>query len=487
MANLFTKIGKAWDAFKGLNDAVMNPIGLGLDDIGGLADLTTGELRILTSDSQIAYKFKTKEEIELALESCPPLAYVILKKVLAIQNGRIYLRREGGGSEITGGQMMKYMKLRERPNFAQSTEVFDLQNLFQCAIYGHSVCKRVKPIGAEELALLGGSEPPGEVWVLPGELVSIKWVQKPNYKSIFGGAMQLMDLVDKIYFDGIEIPKDDLFIIRDPYLYRNVLIPESRFVSASAAINNLIVNYSGRGKLMDRPAGFISSDSSSSNTGSLPASTSDIEAIQKRLNTRYGAKDSKSMLMAVKSALKWNAISFPMSEMMYDKLEKHDTITIAELFGYPPALLGLSDNQTFNNIKEAGKQLYTNMAIPEGESYVAQLTEGIVEMSDRVEYAIDFSHVPELQADKKQASEVLKNNTAPVLQQLVAGIITYGQAMVILESPAESSDADKFFHELPEQIQANILLSLKIQINEQANQTNGSGNQTDNQGQDGNS
>ncbi len=486
MANVFTKLGKAWDAFKGLNDAVMNPVGLGLDDFSSIADLTTGELRVLTSDSQFSYKFKTKDEIELALESCPPLAYVVVKKVLAIQNGRIFLRREGGGTEITGGQMMKYMKLRERPNFAQSTEVFDFQNLFQCAIYGYSVCKIVTPVASEELMLLG-ADPVGEVWALPGELVSIKWVKKPNYSAIFGGAMQIMDLAEKVYFDGVEIPKDDLFIIRDPYLYRNVLIPESRLVSASAAINNLIVNYSGRGKLMDRPAGFISGDSASNNTGSLPASSTDIETIQKKLNTRYGAKQGKSMLMAVKSALKWNAISFPMNQMMYDKFEQHDTITIAELFGLPPALLGLSENQTYNNIKEAGKQLYTNTAIPEGESYVAQLTEGIIAMGDRVEYAIDFSHVPELQADKKQASEVLKNNTAPVLQQLVAGIITYGQAMVILESPAESSDADKFFHELPENIQANILLSLKIQTNEQANQTNGSGNQTDNQGQDNNS
>ena len=59
------------------------------------------------------------------------------------------------------------------------------------------------------------------------------------------------------------------------------------------------------------------------------------------------------MIMAVKSALKWQALSFSMAEMQYDVMEKQDTITLAELYGgYPPALLGLSDNQTYNNVNE---------------------------------------------------------------------------------------------------------------------------------------
>ncbi|MFZ4754292.1 MAG: phage portal protein [Chitinophagaceae bacterium] len=482
MDNIFLKLGRAVNAFKGLGSATMNPTGLNpLDSISGMFDPMTGAANIISGDNY-TYRFRTKEEIHKALEGCPPLAYVIMKKVLAIQNGRIFLRKKNGGNEITSGRMMKYLDLLDRPNFIQSSDVFHFQNLFQCAIYGYSLCKITKPVASEELAMLGANSV-GEVWALPGELVSIKWVQKPNYAAIFSGAMQINDLMEKVYFDGIEIPKDDLILIRDSYLYRSVAIPEPRIVTASQAVNNLMTNYSGRGKLMDRPAGFITSDSGSANTGSLPASVSDIEAIQKRLEGRYGAKESKSMIMAVRSALKWQAISFSMSEMQYDILERQDTITLAELYGYPPALLGLSENQTYNNVKEAGKQLYTNTAIPEGENYMQQLTEGIVDWMDNVEYGIDFSHVPELQADKKQTSEVRKNSTIPVLQQLVSGIITYGQAMINLESTAETENKDKFFWELPDQIQSGVLQALKIQTNEQTNQTDGSGDQTNNQGQ----
>lgn len=478
--NLFTKIGRAWDAFKGLNSATMNPTGLNPTELNDMLEESIGS-KLLLGDNY-TYSFKNKEEIHKALEGCPPLAYVILKKALAITNGRIYIRREGGGSEITGGQQMKYMKLLERPNYIQTQEVFNLQNIVQCSIYGYSICKLVKPVGMEELELLG-AQSVGEAWVLPGEYVSVKWVQKPNYNAIFSGATQITDLIEKVYFDGVEIPKDDLFLIRDPYLYRNLIIPESRMVTGAQAINNLMTNYSGRGKLMDRPAGIISADPGSNNVGSLGASVTDIEAIQKRLTGRYGAKESKSMIMAVKSALKWQALSFSMAEMQYDVMEKQDTITLAELYGYPPALLGLSDNQTYNNVKEAGKKLYTDTAIPEGEYYVSQLTEGLVEFGDRVEYAIDFSHVPELQADKKEASDVRKNSTVPVLQQLVSGIITYGQAMINLESTSETENKDKFFWELPEPIQSGVLQALKIQSNEQSNQVNGQGNQTNNQGQ----
>jgi hypothetical protein len=480
--NIFTKLGRAIDAFKGLNSASMIPTGLNPLELNDLLDGSIGN-NLLLGDNY-TYQFKTKDEIHKALELCPPLAYVILKKALAINTGRIYLRGQGSGPDITTGPMMKYMDLLGRPNYIQSEEVFHLQNIVQSSIYGYSICKIVKPVAADELALLGAPSV-GEVWALPGEYTSVEWVQKPNYNAIFSGATKITDLVKKVYFDGIEIPKDDLFIIRDPYYYRNLIIPESRIVTAAQVVNNLMTNYSGRGKLMDRPAGIISADPATANTGAMPANTADIEAIQKRLNGRYGARESKSMVMAVKSALKWQALSFSMSEMQYDTMEKQDTITLSELYGYPPALLGMSNNQTFNNIREAGKRLYTNTAIPEGEYYVSQLTEGIVSDSDSVEYAIDFSHVPELQADKKESSDVRKNSTIPVLQQLVSGIITYGQAMILLESTAQTTEGDRMFWELSEPIQTGVLQALKIQTNEQ--ETNGQGNQTDNQGQNSNS
>lgn len=477
---IFTKIRRAVDAFKGLNSASMIPTGLNPLELNAMFDGSIGN-NLLLGDNY-TYQFKTKDEILKALEGCPPLAYVILKKALAINTGRIFIRRFGGGKEITGGSMMKYMDLLSRPNYIQSEEVFHLQNIVQASIYGYSICKIVKPVAAEELALLGAPSV-GEVWALPGEYTSVEWVQKPNYAAIFSGATKITDLVKKVYFDGIEIPKDDLFIIRDPYYYRNLIVPESRIVTAAQAVNNLMTNFSGRGKLMDRPAGFITSDSSTANTGSLPASVEDIEAIQKRLNGRYGAREAKSMIMAVRSALKWQAISFSMSEMQYDTMERQDTITLAELYGYPPALLGLSDNQTYNNIREAGKRLYTGTAIPEGEYYVSQLTEGIVNDFDNVEYAIDFSHVPELQSDQKETADVRKNSTIPVLQQLVSGIITYGQAMTLLEATTATTDGQKMFWELPEPIQTGVLQALKIQTNEQTTQTDGQGNQTNNQGQ----
>ena len=55
--------------------------------------------------------------------------------------------------------------------------------------------------------------------------------------------------------------------------------------------------------------------------------------------------------------------------------------------------------------------------------------------------------------------------------------------MINLESTAETENKDKFFWELPEQIHSGVLQALKIQTNEQTNQTDGSGDQTNNQGQ----
>lgn len=399
--------------------------------------LTEGISWMQYGSTEIVFDLRSHANIAKALLECPPVSYIIHKKSLAFCNGKIIAANVNTKNPVTGLNKA-YQDIIDKPNFLNSGYQFQMQIYSELQAYGFCVVLKIKPKGMEKLNTYSS------IWALPGELISIKWVREYQpFKQ-----KDILSAIEEIKFDGVVLNKEDIYIFTDTTTCTsNIITPTSRLTPLAPAINNLIINWRARGKLMNKPAGILS-NAAKDNISTLPLDPKEKTDLQNDMK-RYGMGFEQYEYIITNAALNWQAMSFPLNQMQLDIFERNDTITIAEGLNYPPFLLGLADKGIYNNVSEASKALYTESIIPDGNNYVQQLTLCLKANLDRVTYIIDFSDVPCLQLDQKYLAETQKIKADAAILQFDNNIITYNMMLEYL-GYEKIAGKDLYKHEMAE-------------------------------------
>lgn len=399
----------------------------------------------------------TNTDIKTALDKCTPINYLVGKVVDAVCQGEFTIVKKKDNTIADYGVNVDFLNLLKNPNPIQNQDQFIGQIIYDIIPYGFVVCLKNKGLSEGEYS---------GMWALPSELTLVKWKDKYNYKALYSSG--IMELVEEVTFDGERLNKDDLFIITyKGHFRKSSVIPQSPLASAKQAVNNLIINYEGRGKLMDSPSFVISDGGGGNSPNALGMKDDDKKDIVRKLEDSYGISGKKSKYIVNRSSLKVDVISFPMSSMNFDGMEKMDVMTLAEVIGVPPELLGIYGNANVSERESAEKSFYRRTIMPTIQNIFQQMSIGVGMGSEFIYYA-SYDHVEAMQADKKLESEVRRNDIVSVKTAIRSNLMTYGAGMKILEQECPDNLNDKYYFQLP----ADIKEGFDSQTNN-TNATNG--------------
>lgn len=363
------------------------------------------------------------DNITKALTECPPVSYIINKLASAFCNGKIIAVNQNTKNPVQGFKK-EYQAIIDRPNYLQNDTSFRKQIYCHVKAYGYCVVLKIKPAGFEKLNSYSS------LWALPNALVVIEWKRNIDPTK----QLSILDCIEEIKFDGIILKKEDIYIFTDDTPYEDGLfIPTSRLKCLKVPINNLIINYTARGKMMNSPMGIFSNPKGDS-INTIPLKESEKVELQRDFN-RYGMGEKQFKYIITNAGLQWQQMGFPIAQMQFDVFEKNDTITISETLGYPSFLLGLADKGIYNNVSEAKQALYNETIIPDATNYCQQLQECLHSIENGVAYIADFSHVPALQRDKKFEAETRKLIGDAVINEYKNDVITKNRMLELLGEP----------------------------------------------------
>lgn len=148
---------------------------------------------------------------------------------------------------------------------------------------------------------------------------------------------------------------------------------------------------------------------------SNPGDTFDVKKQQKLENKyyqRYGGVDNYGRIMVTNAAVKWEQIGLAATDLALMEAQEMTKRDLCNIYGVSSQLLNDTENSTYNNVKEARRELISNVVLPELQAFIDELNRVLVpkyEARDNKKYllAIDTSVYPELKEDEKQLAEVL--------------------------------------------------------------------------------
>jgi HK97 family phage portal protein len=331
------------------------------------------------------------------LRTTPQLNAVIYKRALMMSNGRWKHYKKNG--ELIKNS--KIVKLLNRPNPFQTGKEFIIQNDIQKSTYGNSLMYMLRGSSlADPSALWNLSmqhitvERTGKIYNMTEENeIVTKYVLE--YEAETGGT--------KIEFEPHEVLHRNIQDVDDP------ILGISPFHALKMPISNIRAAYGYRNVIMNEKGALgILSNNSSGSAGALPLTEAERKKIDQAYTKNYGISERQRKILMTNASLLWQPMSYPTKDMMlFEEITENFRIII-DKYGMDEALFSVN-GVTFENKKEAKKAVYEDTIIPEAEDFAFGMTKKL-NLDQSGEYLeLCFKHIPSLQADQVQASQVQKN------------------------------------------------------------------------------
>lgn len=344
------------------------------------------------------FELKCEEHFLQAYNRCPPLKSIIGKRAKAFNSGELQILNTNTGNFATGMKSLKD-KLK-RPNVLQSGDQFFAQHNIYLDIFGYCPVLIIRPSGMEEEI--------SSLWNLPPWLFDIdytsKWLQQTRIEGIYkkyfmfwnGEKIELdMKNVHFVFDDGIGTECDT-----------NLTIPDSRLISLEYPVSNIIACYKSRNTLITKRGaiGILSNEAKDGDAGSIPMKPGEKDSIQKDF-AKYGLTGQPYQIIITDAQLKWQQMGFATKDLMLFEEIEDDINRLCDAYGYPAPLIARGKDTTFNNQKQARKDLIENTIIPEADSRNEQFSR--ILFGDESNYSItrDYSKLTVFQEDEKLKAE----------------------------------------------------------------------------------
>jgi hypothetical protein len=436
LSNFFTKIGLKADMV--INVLKSAPVSL------PVTTHSRPQFYSLDNSLMSLLNFGKNRDISNALNECSIVMSILSETAQAVCDGEITIVNKNTLKPSLCSNANWALELLTNPNYIQNNNQFICQSIIQSMAYGYSVALKSNPL--KEVF-----DTPTDIWALPSDLVNIIWVSEFNHKALY--RTTIYDLIEQITFDGKKIPKEDVIIFTDPYLYRkSIIVPQSRLKSVEGRINSIITAVKARAKLTNSSVGIIS-PKNPEGVHNLKFDTAEQKLLQKQWEQSYGFKAGQSHLVFSQKAIDYTAMSSPINALDLPEGERLDTVAIAAVLGYKKELLGITDNSNVSERKESLKHWMSNTVRVIANNFFQQLNEGLGLIDGNDILYIDFSHLEIFKADQEKEAKVRSLNVVAISKQFATSMITHGRAMILLGEEVRKDLENKYMDQCPLEIQ----------------------------------
>ncbi len=164
----------------------------------------------------------------------------------------------------------------------------------------------------------------------------------------------------------------------------------------------------------------------------------EYDRLKAQLDAQHTGTRNVGKMLLLEGGLKYQQMGQSPKDMDWKEGKESTIIDLCAAMGVDPILVGYNKYSTYNNKKEARKELYTSVAIPLLSNLASELTKFLVK-EDGVYIKADFAHVPVLQEDEAEKykrineSKFLSQNEKRVElgYETVEGLDIYGDVLVI--------------------------------------------------------
>jgi hypothetical protein len=355
-----------------------------------------------------------------AFNICPPLKAIVGKKAKAFNTGVRLVKNKKSGKKGSGEEAAALRKILDKPNPLQNGLQFFAQQNHYIDLFGYCPILVMRPTGMPwEISAVWNIPP----WLFDLEYTG-KWLFETSKVDIYkkfivnwGGKQMPIDVeaLRFVFDDGIGTECDT-----------NLTIPDSRLVGLEYPVSNIVAAYKSRNTLITKRGaiGILSNEDKNIATGkALPIDDDVKNALQKDFG-KYGLTGQPYQIIVTDASLKWQQMGFPTKELMLFEEIQEDIERLCDAFGWPVELIARGKDVTYDNKKQARKDLYHNTIIPEADSRMEQFSRAVVTLESNLEIVCDYSSVQVLQEDKKEAAETRKAIDDACEREYNNGLIT---------------------------------------------------------------
>jgi len=183
----------------------------------------------------------------------------------------------------------------------------------------------------------------------------------------------------------------------------NLINTASRIDTLKYPLSNIKASYKKRNVLLENLSALgILSAGKSDMGGALPMTPEEKEEIQ-----RDWAKRSKDKIVLTEADVKWTPMSYPTKDLLLFEELTESKLAIIEAYELNPNIFVQSSK--YENVKQGLKMTYQDTIIPETNEMYDTITHQIGLDAEGLRLVPDFSHLPVLQTDKREQSEIAIN------------------------------------------------------------------------------
>jgi HK97 family phage portal protein len=199
----------------------------------------------------------------------------------------------------------------------------------------------------------------------------------------------------------------------------NVVKPISRIDSLKYPLSNIQAQYKKRNVLLENigAIGILSAQQSDMG-GSIPMTPEEREQIRKDWYRR-----GKDELIITEANVSWQPMSFPTKDLMLFEELTADKIAIIDTYGLSVNLFSSEKGATYTNVRDSLRMVYTDTIIPETQQVYNSIMSQIGLEKEGYYLEACFDHLPVLQTDHKEQSEVRRTNAETYRILTEAGVV----------------------------------------------------------------
>jgi len=278
-------------------------------------------------------------------------------------NWKVYDKQ---GEEVTDGELVKLLL---RPNPIQgSTSFFQELELFKL-ISGNTFLRAIRN---------NEFQAPSELYVL-----------RPDTVKVEPGAFELPKYYEHSHRGNLtRFPVDQVSGNSDVlHMYFPNPVDEWYGLSPLAqAAQEIAIHNEGaehNKKLLQngaRPSGMLHTDQELSDDSR--------SYLKRELEEKFQGSANAGRPLVTEGGVKWTEMGISPKDMDFLNARNSSARDIAQAFGVPPQLVGLTESSTFNNVREAKLELWESTIMPEGDLIKTELNHWLAPMFG--EFTIDY-------------------------------------------------------------------------------------------------
>tara|TARA_R110000772_G_scaffold125404_2_gene232117 strand:+ start:259 stop:1476 length:1218 start_codon:yes stop_codon:yes gene_type:complete len=362
---------------------------------GQSQSLMEGQPQFINPDNFDAYDiYMTTPEVH---------AVVNLRGTLLASGVWKHYKRDNNGDKVLV-ENSDFVKFLENPNALMNGNDYNFLLDQSKSLYGKSFEYVLKGFSSQQI--------PTDIKILPPNQMKIEttgfWYKQTKIEEI----------IKEFKYDNNSIPVDEIIYRRIPNA-NNPIDGESPLKSLYMPISNIREAYKFRNVIMTKRGalGMLTNQSSNS-VGAIPLRDTERQRIEKQYQESYGTDDDQSQILISNASLSYQSMSFPTKDLLLFEEVNEDFMRIIDAYGLNINLFSRTAGSTFENLSQGLKQAYQSTIIPEAEELAMNRTKLFGMDSSKEWLELDFSHVPVLQENEVEKSQVL-NNKANATQTLV--------------------------------------------------------------------